>query len=119
MTEHKIIFGHSRSPNQIKLCDASKGIITEDEIGNTSSFEQLRNIFSDPYRMDKKVDVKKLQFGSKNFSSEAKRKDLFGVELNYKRNVGTASEAIRTCAPKMLKEHQDCYFENVRSQNTY
>ena len=37
-------------------------------------------------------------------------------QLNFKRNVGATSEAIRTCAPKSLKEWQDYYFENVRSQ---
>ena len=30
--------------------------------------------------MDKKVDVKKLQFGSRIDSSESKREDLFGVK---------------------------------------
>ena len=55
-------------------------IFTEDEIGNISSFDQLPYIFSDPHRMDKKVDVKKLQFGSKIDQSEAKRNELFGVK---------------------------------------
>ena len=38
-------------------------------------------------------------------------------QLNFKRNVGATSEAIRTCAPKSLKEWQDYYFKNVRSQD--
>ncbi len=37
-------------------------------------------------------------------------------QLNFKRNVGATSEAIRTCAPKTLKEWQDYYFANVRSE---
>ena len=37
-------------------------------------------------------------------------------QLNFKRNVGATSEAIRKCAPKSLKEWQNYYFENVRSQ---
>lgn len=37
-------------------------------------------------------------------------------QLNYKRNVGATSESIRRCAPKSLKEWQDYYFENVRSE---
>ncbi len=38
-------------------------------------------------------------------------------QLNFKRNVGATSEAIRKCAPKSLKEWQKYYFENVRTQD--
>lgn len=37
-------------------------------------------------------------------------------QLNFKRNVGATSEAIRKCAPKTLEEWQEYYFANVRSQ---
>ena len=37
-------------------------------------------------------------------------------QLNFKRNVGATSEAIRKCAPKSLEEWQKYYFENVRSE---
>lgn len=37
-------------------------------------------------------------------------------QLNFKRNVGATSEAIRKCAPKSLTEWQDYYFKNVRSE---
>lgn len=37
-------------------------------------------------------------------------------QLNFKRNVGATSEAIRTCAPKSLQEWQEYYFENVCTQ---
>lgn len=66
--------------DQLKLGDDTKVLFAEDEIGNISSFDQLPYIFSDPHRMDKKVDVKKLQFGSKIDQSEAKRDELFGVK---------------------------------------
>ena len=66
--------------DQFRLGDDAKVIFAEDEIGNISSFDQLPYIFSDPHRMDKKVDVKKLQFGSKIDQSEAKRDELFGVK---------------------------------------
>jgi len=36
-------------------------------------------------------------------------------QLNFKRNVGATSEAIRKCEPKSLEEWRDYYFENVRS----
>lgn len=50
--------------------------------GNKSdfSFEELPYIFHDPHKMDKKVDIKKLQFGSKIDNNISKRNDLFGVK---------------------------------------
>ncbi|MDE3058619.1 MAG: MjaI family restriction endonuclease [Bacteroidota bacterium] len=35
-------------------------------------------------------------------------------QLNFKRNVGAVSEAIRKCAPKTLEEWRDYYFKNVK-----
>jgi len=37
-------------------------------------------------------------------------------QLNFKRNVGAVSEAIRRCAPKNLEEWEEYYFQNVRSK---
>lgn len=37
-------------------------------------------------------------------------------QLNFKRNVGATSEAIRKCAPKSLEEWQAYYFSNVKSE---
>ncbi len=37
-------------------------------------------------------------------------------QLNYKRNVGATSEAIRKCAPKSLDEWRKYYYENIRSE---
>lgn len=37
-------------------------------------------------------------------------------QLNFKRNVGATSEAIRKCAPKSLEEWQEYYYKNVRSE---
>ena len=58
----------------------AKIVFTEDTIGNISSFDQLPYIFHDPHRLDKKVDVKKQQFGSKIDQSEVKRDELFTVK---------------------------------------
>lgn len=44
------------------------------------SFEDLPYIFHDPHRMDKKVDVKKLQFGSKIDNTEYKKETLLSVK---------------------------------------
>ncbi len=37
-------------------------------------------------------------------------------QLNFKRNVGATSEAIRKCAPRSLDEWRDYYFKNVRTK---
>ena len=66
--------------DSIKLGDDTKVTFAEDETKNIPSFEQLPYIFHDPHRMDKKVDVKKLQFGSKIDKTNVKREDLFYVK---------------------------------------
>jgi len=38
-------------------------------------------------------------------------------QLNFKRNVGAVSEAIRACSPKNLNEWRDYYYRNVRSKD--
>ena len=52
----------------------------EDKKEKSWSFEQLPYIFHDPHKMDKKIDVKKLQFGSKIDNKQIKREDLFSVK---------------------------------------
>ncbi|MFH1070044.1 MAG: MjaI family restriction endonuclease [Candidatus Glassbacteria bacterium] len=37
-------------------------------------------------------------------------------QLNFKRNVGAVSEAIRKCAPNAIEEWEKYYFENVRNR---
>jgi len=37
-------------------------------------------------------------------------------QLNFKRNVGATSEAIRACSPKTVEQWQEYYFQNVRSK---
>lgn len=37
-------------------------------------------------------------------------------QLNFKRNVGAVSEAIRKCSPKTIKEWNEYYFRNVRTK---
>ena len=74
------IIGEKLGINQISLCDDSKVIFTEDPIRNNALLNRLPYIFHDPHSLDKKVDVKKLQFGSKIDKSEAKREELFNVK---------------------------------------
>lgn len=66
--------------NQLVLGDESRVVFCEDKKGKSWSFEQLPYVFHDPHKMDKKIDVKKLQFGSKIDNKQIKREDLFSVK---------------------------------------
>ena len=77
--EFEPIIREKLGADQIGLDDAEV-VFTKDEIGNTSSFDQLPYIFSDPHRMDKKVDVKKCNFASRIDQSEVKREELYSVK---------------------------------------
>jgi hypothetical protein len=37
-------------------------------------------------------------------------------QLNFKRKVGTVSEAIRTCGPGTVAEGEEYYYKNIRSR---
>ena len=52
----------------------------EDTNPGNFSLCTLPYMFTDPHKMDKKVDVKKLQFGSKLDNTERKREKLFNVK---------------------------------------
>ena len=55
-------------------------IFSENKASVKYSFDDLPYYFHDPHKMDKKVDVKKLQFGSKIDGKDSKREDLFSVK---------------------------------------
>lgn len=65
---------------QMSLCEDSQVVFIEDKDGVKHTIEDLPYVFSDPHRMDKKIDVKKLLFGSKIDNKEQKREDLFAVK---------------------------------------
>lgn len=65
---------------QFSLIDDSIVTFSKDTVGNESFIEELPYVFHDPHKMDKKIDVKKLQFGSKIDQSEGKREELFSVK---------------------------------------
>ena len=54
--------------------------IVKDETGSDFSFEVLPYVFHDPHKMDKKIDVKSLSFGSKIGSEGTKKEELVGVK---------------------------------------
>lgn len=117
---------------QITFGDDARIIFEEDTVGNISSFEQLPYIFQDPHRMDKKVDVKKLLFGSRIDQSEAKREELFSVKkvispdkielgtglivrlLGIKANPVHQSEAISFLQEKFKKRKVFLKYDSVK-----
>lgn len=66
--------------NQISFCDNSQVHFSEDNEGVKHTFEELPYVFRDPHKMDKKIDVKKLQFGSKIDNKEQTREEYFTVK---------------------------------------
>ncbi len=66
--------------DQMSFCDDSQVVFVDDEEGVKYTLDDLPYVFHDPHKMDKKIDVKKLQFGSKIDSTEQKREDLFTVK---------------------------------------
>lgn len=58
----------------------------QDEMADFS-FSSLPYLFSDPHKMDKKIDVKKLQFGSKLDGTEVKAEELLSVKEVLSPNI--------------------------------
>jgi len=73
--------------NQISLYDESQVFFIEDKEGIKHRFEDLPYIFHDPHKMDNKIDVKKLQFGSKIDAKEQKREEFFTVKKVLSANM--------------------------------
>lgn len=71
-----------------KLCDEQLSFDTEearisfceDATERKATFDRLPYLFEDPHKMDKKIDIKKLQFGSSIDGSVAKREELHTVK---------------------------------------
>lgn len=57
--------------NSIEFCEDSEIVY---------NYDKLPYIFNDPHKMDKKVDIKKILFGSKIDAAEKKNNDLFSVK---------------------------------------
>lgn len=66
--------------SQLNLLHTDSKVFFVQERSADFSFNELPYIFRDPHKMDKKVDVKKLRFGSKIDDSAIKRDNLFSVK---------------------------------------
>jgi len=119
-----------------KICES----ITEMEIAYETDnsynacddFSSLPYIFHDPHNMDSKIDVKKLQFGSKISSESSKRHDLFLVKevlspktvllnnglvvqlIGIKTRPSTATEAMEFLRQKTAKRKVFMKYDNKK-----
>ena len=109
-----------------KLCEPqlsfseeeSQVFFSEDRVGNTATFDRLPYIFRDPHRMDKKIDVKKLQFGSSIDGSSIKRDDLFSVKqvISPERIELGNGLIVKLIGIKTIPEHHDEAVEFLRQK---
>lgn len=65
---------------QLGFWEKDKIIFEVDSKLNNYSFDKLPYIFKDPHKMDKKVDIKKLQFGSRIDRRQSNKTELFSVK---------------------------------------
>jgi site-specific DNA-methyltransferase (adenine-specific) len=69
--------------DQLNLSDTTYDFIKSEEIPNDfeKEIQQLPYIFKDPHTLDKMIDIKKLQFGSKlDKNSSTQREELYTVK---------------------------------------
>lgn len=66
--------------HQLSLFASEDEVTFEEDDTREFSLESLPYLFRDPHRMDKKIDVKKLNFGSRIDDTEAKREELYSVK---------------------------------------
>ena len=77
--EFESIIKEKLNINQLSL-DKDTIEFLEDKENNNYSFDKLPYIFEDAHKFDKKIDIKKNNFGSKIDNSKEKREDLFSVK---------------------------------------
>ena len=77
--EFESIIKEKLNINQLSL-DEDTIKFLEDKENNNYSFDKLPYIFEDAHKLDKKIDIKKNNFGSKIDNSKEKREDLFSVK---------------------------------------
>ena len=112
--------------------EESKVYFCDDDIGNTATFDRLLYVFSDPHKMDKKVDVKKLKYGSTIDGSAAHREDFYSVKkvispttielnnglvvklLGIKENKAFSRQAIDFLKDKFQKRRVYLRFDTVK-----
>jgi site-specific DNA-methyltransferase (adenine-specific) len=123
---------------QADLFQGDSDVIFIEDRAADFSLDALPYLFHDPHKMDKKVDIKGLQFGSKIDRTERKRADLFGVKrilspekielsngltvrlLGIRTKQETEQEAIQFLQQKFQKRKVFLKYDTVKqdAQNT-
>ena len=136
--DFKSIISDKILESQITLFDDTCKLTFLKDDDRKFSLASLPYQFSDPHRMDKKVDVKKLQFGSKIDRTDGKREELFTVKriispeklelstglivrlLGIKENPQFREQAIAFLQDKFRKRRVFLKYDNVKydSDNT-
>ena len=78
--EYEPIIREKLCSDQIDLFDDSDVVFLDDNKGNKKTFDDLPYVFRDPHNMDKKIDIKKLQFGSKIDGKKQQKIEMFSVK---------------------------------------
>lgn len=78
--DFKPLIQEKLSCSQMDLFSSDDNVFFVEDTSANYSLDELPYLFHDPHKMDKKIDVKKLQFGSKIDNSKNKREDIFSVK---------------------------------------
>lgn len=65
---------------QLTLFEEESKLSFVTDYDNSYCFDTLPYLFKDPHKMDKKVDVKKTQYGSKIDGTDGRKEDLYSVK---------------------------------------
>ena len=104
----KSIINDKINGKQLSILNNSEIFFSEDNNCNFD-FESLPYIFKDPHKMDKKIDVKKLQFGSKIDMNSTNSKEYFSVKkvLSPERIILNNELEVKLIGIKTLPEHTE------------
>ncbi len=85
---------------------------------NTFSLDKLPYLFKDPHKMDKKVDVKKLQFGSKIDSNSSQKTELYIVKqvVSPEKLLLNNGRIVRLLGIKENAEHKQQAIEYLQNK---
>jgi len=122
---------------KLELVNDDRIKFLEDKITSNITFEKLPYIFNDPHKLDKKMDIKKVQFGSKIDSLKVNKEEKFSVKevlspeklklnnniiiklIGIKENRKFSREAIEYLKKKFNKRKVYIRYDNIKydSQN--
>lgn len=109
-TDFENIIREKLISNQLSFIDNPKINFLYDSSEQNFTFEELPYIFHDPHKMDKKIDIKTLQFGSKlDKNITQKKEELFNVKkiISPEKIVLNNNKEIQLIGIKTKKEFEE------------